>query len=84
MNQQNVEALEALLAEHCRVAHGHECECCEGAAYLASRGVLVPGVLTEDQAVRIGADAAGTLPADPAEIALCVREGLERIARGEA
>ena len=27
-------------------------------------------------------DAAGTLPTEPGEIALCVREGLARIARG--
>jgi hypothetical protein len=44
---------------------------------------LVPSALTDDQAVKIGADAVGVLPQDPAEIALCVRQGLERIARGE-
>ena len=52
------------------------------ARYLSDQGVLVPSVLTEDEAVKIGADAAGTVPAERAEIALCVREGLERIARG--
>ena len=52
------------------------------ARYLSDQGVLVPGVLTEDEAVKIGADAAGTVPAERSEIALCVREGLERIARG--
>lgn len=50
---------------------------------LASEGVLVPAVLSEDEAVKIGADAAGNVPSDRAEIALCVRQGLERIARGE-
>jgi hypothetical protein len=53
------------------------------ARYLSDAGVLVPGVLTEEEAVKIGADAAGTVPAERSEIALCVREGLERIARGE-
>jgi hypothetical protein len=53
------------------------------AEWLAERGVLVPSTLSDDQAVKIGADAVGILPQDPAEIALCVRQGLERIARGE-
>jgi hypothetical protein len=52
------------------------------ARYLSERGVLVPSVLTEEEAVKIGADAAGNVPSDRSEIALCVREGLERIARG--
>jgi hypothetical protein len=45
--------------------------------------VVYPAALTDDQAVRIGADAVGSIPTDPSEIALCVREGLERIARGD-
>jgi hypothetical protein len=52
------------------------------AQHLAERGVLVPAALTDDEAVKIGADAVGNIPTEPAEIALCVREGLERIARG--
>jgi hypothetical protein len=44
---------------------------------------LVPAALTDDQAVAIGADANGTLPAERTEIALCVRQGLEQIAKGE-
>jgi D-alanyl-D-alanine carboxypeptidase len=52
------------------------------ARHLARRGVLAPVALTDDEAVKIGADAAGTLPTEPGEIALCVREGLTRIARG--
>jgi hypothetical protein len=52
------------------------------AHFLAARGVIVPTVLTDDEAVKIGADAVGRIPTDPAEIALCVREGLQRIARG--
>ena len=38
--------------------------------------------LAEHQAVKLGADAVGDVPTDPTEIALCVREGLERVARG--
>ena len=53
------------------------------ARHLAGRGVLVPAALTDDEAVKIGADAVGTIPTETAEIALCVREGLERIARGD-
>ena len=52
------------------------------AHFLAANGVLAPAALTDDEAVKIGADAVGNLPTEPAEIALCVREGLERIARG--
>jgi hypothetical protein len=52
------------------------------ADHLAEAGVLVPAALTDDQAVAIGADAAGTLPTERTEIALCVREGLEQIAKG--
>jgi hypothetical protein len=55
----------------------------ELARHLAERGVLVPAALTDDQAVAIGADAAGAIPTDRSEIALCVRQGLEQIARGE-
>ena len=53
------------------------------AQHLSDQGVLVPSVLTEDEAVKIGADATGAAPTDRSEIALCVREGLERIAKGE-
>jgi hypothetical protein len=52
------------------------------ARHLVEQGVLVPAALTDDEAVKIGADAVGNVPTEPAEIALCVREGLERIARG--
>ena len=52
------------------------------ARHRARRGVLAPVALTDDEAVKLGADAAGTLPTEPGEIALCVREGLARIARG--
>jgi hypothetical protein len=53
------------------------------AAHLAEQGVVVPAALTDDQAVAVGADAAGVVPTDRTEIALCVRQGLEQIARGE-
>jgi hypothetical protein len=51
------------------------------ARHLTQQGVIVPAALTDDQAVKIGADAVGNVPTDPAEIALCVRQGLERIAK---
>ncbi len=53
----------------------------ELAEWLVRRGVIVPRELTDDEAVKIGADAAGFPPTDRAEIAHCVREGLERIAK---
>jgi hypothetical protein len=53
------------------------------ARHLARRGVIAPVALTDDEAVKLGADAAGTMPTEPGEIALCVREGLTRIARGD-
>jgi hypothetical protein len=52
------------------------------AQHLAAAGVLYPAALTDEQAVKLGADAVGSIPTEPTEIALCVREGLERIARG--
>ena len=52
------------------------------AGHLADAGVLFPAALTDDEAVKIGVDAAGTMPSDRSEIALCVREGLEKMARG--
>ena len=52
------------------------------AQHLAAAGVLYPAALTDDQAVKLGADAVGSIPTEPTEIALCVRDGLERIARG--
>jgi hypothetical protein len=52
------------------------------ASHLAAAGVLYPAALTDDQAVKLGADAVGDIPTDPTEIGLCVREGLEKIARG--
>ena len=42
---------------------------------LAALRALVPAALTEDEAVNIGADAVGSPPTDPSEIAMCVREG---------
>jgi hypothetical protein len=53
------------------------------ARHLAEQGVLAPAALTDDQAVKTGGDPVGNVPTDPAEIALCVKEGLERIARGD-
>jgi hypothetical protein len=45
------------------------------AEHLAAAGVLYPAALTDDQAVKLRADAVGELPTDPTEIALCVRGG---------
>jgi hypothetical protein len=53
------------------------------AHHFAHAGVLVPASLTDDQAVSIAADSRGAVPTDRTEIALCVREGLEKIAKGE-
>ena len=95
-NERNVAALEALLTEAAAgqldlvpppfremIGDGVRQTITQVAQYLSGRGVLVPSVLTEAEAVRIGADAAGGVPTERAEVALCVREGLERIARGE-
>jgi hypothetical protein len=53
------------------------------AHFLAAHGVIVPAALTDDDAVKIGADAAAAAPPERSEIALCVRQNLERIAKGE-
>jgi len=55
----------------------------ELARHLADAGVIIPASLTDDQAVSIGANAASMVPRDRTEIALCVRQALEQIARGE-
>jgi hypothetical protein len=94
-NERNVAALEALLTRAAEgalgavppqfqemIQQGVRQTVAEIARYLSDEGVLVPSVLTEEEAVKLGADAAGTVPAERSEIALCVREGLERIARG--
>jgi hypothetical protein len=96
-NTRNTAALEALLGRSAEgqleavplpfqemMQEGVRQTIAQVAAYLSDHGVLVPSVLTDEEAVKIGADAAGTVPADRSEIALCVREGLERIARGGA
>jgi hypothetical protein len=85
MNERNVERLRVLLTEEARrLRLVLPPETVELLAFaLGVRGVLVPAVLTDDEAVKLGADAVGAMPTDPAEIALCVREGLERIARGD-
>ena len=95
-NERNVAALEAMLTEAAAgqldlvpppfremIDDSVRQTIAQVAQYLSGRGVLVPSVLTEDEAVRIGADA-GSVPTERSEVALCVREGLERIARGDA
>jgi hypothetical protein len=80
VNDRNVTALALAL----QGAPGLGDAALEGVArHLARRGVIAPVALTDDEAVKIGADAAGAVPTEPGEIALCVREGLARIARGE-
>jgi hypothetical protein len=49
------------------------------AEHLAAAGVLYSVALTDDEAVKIGADASGVMLADRSEIALCVRQGLEKV-----
>ena len=79
-NERNVGALLQVLHNAPGLPAGIDLE--RLARHLAEAGVLFPSALTDDEAVQVGADAAGTLPSDRTEIALCVREGLERIARG--
>jgi hypothetical protein len=87
-NERNIEALTELLLEALPHPDVAAPALVAGVAKalaesLASRGVIVPTALTEDEAVRIGADSAGSVPAERSEIALCVRQGLEQIAKGE-
>jgi hypothetical protein len=53
------------------------------AQHLAGQGVIVPAALTDDQAASIGADAAGVAATDRTEIGFCVRERLQKIAKGQ-
>jgi hypothetical protein len=80
-NDRNISALIQVLRTTPGLPTGIPLETIAG--HLASAGVLFPAALTDDEAVKIGADAAGSVPTEPGEIALCVREGLERIARGD-
>jgi hypothetical protein len=95
-NERNVAALEAILTEaaagqldlvpapyRAMIDDSVRQTIAYVAQYLSGRGVLVPGVMTEDEAVGIGADATGSVPTERSEVALCVRQGLERIARGD-
>src|SRR3954447_3771974 len=79
-NDRNISALIQVLRGAPGVPTGVPLEAL--AEHLAAAGVLYPAALTDDQAVKLGADAIGSTPTEPTEIALCVREGLERIARG--
>jgi hypothetical protein len=95
-NERNVAALEGLLTQAAEgqlslvplqfrelIEESVRQTIAQVAQYLSEQGVLVPSVLTEDEAVKVGADAAGTVPTDRSEIALCVRQELESIAKGE-
>jgi hypothetical protein len=53
------------------------------AEHLAAAGVLHPAALTDDQAVKLGADAVGSIPTEPTEIA-CGFEKTWRRLRGES
>ena len=76
MNDRNISALVQVLRGAPGLPAGIPLEAL--AEHLTAAGVLYPAALTDDQAVKLGA-----LPTEPTEIALCVREGLEKIARGE-
>jgi hypothetical protein len=76
MNERNVEALAALvLGSFDESGHSEMHECPDHRAvarFLASRGVLVPSALTDEQAARFDVYDHGV-----------VRTALERIAKGE-
>jgi hypothetical protein len=77
MNEHNVAALRDLIDEWRTREGGHDLP-----EFLASRGVLASSALTDDDGVAIAADA-GTAPAEErGEIGLCVRQRLDKIARG--
>jgi hypothetical protein len=86
-NTSNVGALYDLLQEasvrrdHPRVQVANS----QMARFLASRGVLVPGVLTEDELLACGGmdQEAQQVPVERSQVAANVRKRLERIARGE-
>ena len=79
-NERNVAALIQALRGSPGLPIGVPLE--ELARHLADHGVLVPAALTDDQAASIGADAGGVSATDRTEIGFCVREGLEKIAKG--
>jgi hypothetical protein len=81
MNDRNISALVQVLRGAPGLPAGIPLETL--AEHLAAAGVLYPAALTDHQAAKLGADAVGSLPTEPTEIALYVREGLEKIARGE-
>jgi hypothetical protein len=83
-NERNIEALTEVLLESLPQPNVAAPALLAGVAKalaesLASRGVIVPTALTDDEAVKIGADAAGSLPAERSEIALCVRQAWRRL-----
>ena len=80
-NERNISALVQALRGSLGLPVGIPLEAL--ARHLADDGVLVPASLTDDQAVSITADSSGAVPTDRTEIALCVREGLQKIAQGE-
>jgi hypothetical protein len=53
------------------------------AEFLASHGILAVTVLTHDEAVKIAVDATRLAPSDSGTVALCIRELLEQIAKGQ-
>lgn len=81
MNERNVKALAALIRE---VDGAHELGAGALAELLASRGVLVPSALTDDEAYELGCTSDFTVgrERDLPRTAPAVRAELERIARG--
>lgn len=85
MNQRNMDALANLADGYLEQANcGMDC-CCDAmkmAEFLASRGVLVPAALTDEECT--GLPFGDACPGQPMEeVPVFVRETLERIARGE-
>ena len=88
MNQRNVEALASLLQE-AGIRHGLDKGYSDLAEWLASRGVLVPSALTDDELDRLpGLDSeyygeSVYMATEAPHIRKACRSALERIARGE-
>jgi hypothetical protein len=96
LNEKNIEALTAILAEGMAhsLASNPELDRVLGqalrtdipqwATFLAARGVLVPSTLTDDELLACDVEQESKeSPMDRAEVAASIRDRLERIARGE-
>ena len=77
MNDRNVAALRDLI-DQWRTREGGQ----DLPEFLADHGVLAASALTDDDGVAIAADASTTAAEERGELALCVRQRLDKIARG--